>query len=83
MATTIHPLTGVELNEITIQRKALTEIEAVTVHVLHRQFDDQDIIAHKLGTNQGRVSEVLKGHAHPDSSEKAAQLLRDAGETML
>ena len=83
MATELHPLTGVELNIITLSRKALNEEEAVTVHVLSKQYEDQDTIAHRLGTNQARVSEILKGHSHEDTAEIAAQILRDNGDTFI
>jgi hypothetical protein len=34
MATIRHPITGVELNPIAIERKALNFDEAVTAHIL-------------------------------------------------
>ncbi|WP_299145995.1 hypothetical protein [uncultured Tateyamaria sp.] len=83
MATYKHPITGVTLNEIIFRRENLDEDEAVTVHILAKQYEQQDMIAHQLGVNQGRVNDVLKGRKFPNSAEKAAQLLQSAGETFL
>lgn len=77
MATFRHPITGVELNNITLVRKALSYRDAVTVHVLFRQGVSKTDIAHKLGTNPARVCDVLSGRAHPKAADEARRLLRD------
>ncbi|WP_423211559.1 hypothetical protein [Paracoccus yeei] len=59
MATYRHPVTGVLLNHITVQRSSLSEQEQATARLLHRQGYTQQRIAAELGTNQGRVNEAL------------------------
>ncbi|SEI09974.1 hypothetical protein [Paracoccus alkenifer] len=60
MATFRHPVTGVLLNEISVVRpRKLSEMEAETARLLRQQgLKLQDITA-MLGTNQGRVADVL------------------------
>lgn len=83
MATEKHPITGVELNVISIHRAALNDKEQLTAHILHLQNEDQHVIAHKLGINSGRVSETMKGNEGTELAEKAAKLLRENGELLL
>ncbi len=52
---TIHPLTGVKLNEVEIERKALNFEEAVTAHVMRMTGEKYNIIAQHLGTNTHRL----------------------------
>lgn len=75
MATLKHPLTGVELNAIPIERPALTFDEAVTAHVLRLQGDKFTMIAHRLGTNPFRVGEVMRGVKHAGAADAALKML--------
>ena len=75
MATSKHPITGVELNDITIKRKRLSFEEAVTAHILHRQKRSFTDIVHMLGTNANRVGEVFNGKVHPNAAKTALNLL--------
>lgn len=59
MATYHHPVTGVLLNHITVQRSSLGWLERETVRLLRRTGLSQQQIAAELGTNQGRVNEAL------------------------
>lgn len=83
MATYKHPITGVELNIIDIDRASLDEVEAVTVHILNFEGHDQDAIASRFGTNQARISDVLKGRTHTGAAERAAQMMRDNGALLI
>jgi len=75
MATTKHPITGVELNPIQIERKALNFDEAVTAQVMRKQGEKYNHIAQMLGTNTHRIGEVFRGEVHPKSDEKALELI--------
>ena len=75
MATTKHPITGVELNDIKIKRKTLNIDEAVTAHIMRQQGATFTDVVQKLGTNANRVGEVFRGDVHPDSAMKALDLL--------
>jgi hypothetical protein len=61
--TWTHPITGVVLNTITERRPALTEAEVETARHLLDAGEPIHIAAAMLGTNQGRISEALPGHA--------------------
>ena len=75
MAIQVHPVTGVELNEISVKRKRLSFDEAVTAHLLHKQGVPFTEIVQQLGTNANRVGEVFRGDVHPDAAKKALELL--------
>lgn len=75
MATFRHPITGVELNPIAIERKALSFDEAVTAHLLRSRGTKYNHVAQLLGTNTHRVGEVLRGEVHPKAAEVAAELV--------
>lgn len=75
MAITKHPITGVELNDITIKRKTLTNVEAVTAHIMRQQGATFTDVVQKPGTNANRVGEVFRGDVHPDAAMKALNLL--------
>ncbi len=75
MATRKHPSTGVDLNPIEIERKALNFDEAVTAQIMRRQGEKYNHIAQKLGTNTHRIGEVFRGEMHPSSEDAASQLL--------
>lgn len=75
MATQPHPITGVELNPITIERKALNFDEAVTAHLLRKRGTKYNHVAQLLGTNTHRVGEVLRGEVHPNAESVAERLL--------
>jgi len=75
MAMIHHPITGVLLNEIAIERISLTLKEAVTVWVLRMNGVKYAAIAQQLGTNPARVGEVLRGEKHPDARQLALDLL--------
>ncbi|MBW8320467.1 MAG: hypothetical protein K0M49_15385 [Arenimonas sp.] len=74
MATLVHPMTGIEMNPINIERKALTFDEAVTAHLLKMQGVKYNIIAQRLGTNTHRLGEVFRGEKHEGSKAKAIEL---------
>ena len=76
MATYRQPITGVELNPIAIERKALSFDEAVTAHILRRRGTKYNHVAQLLGTNTHRVGEVLRGDVHPKAAEVALGLMR-------
>jgi hypothetical protein len=60
MATFQHPDNGVLLNVISVRRpRKLSELEAETVRLLRREGHKVQDIAAMLGTNQGRVADVL------------------------
>jgi len=52
----------------------LTFDEAVEIWLRHWQGEYQHRIAASYDVNPARVNEVLKGHRHPGSEERAAQL---------
>ena len=70
-----HPITGVALNVIARKRRALSFVEAVTVHVLQMQGVTYTDIVHKLGTNANRIGEILRGEEHPNAKAEAFRLL--------
>lgn len=74
MAISKHPLTGVELNDITVKRKSLDEAEAVTAHLMRMNGESFTDIVQMLGTNANRVGEVFNGKVWPKAAEKAAKL---------
>ncbi|MCJ8517781.1 hypothetical protein ABID21_000704 [Pseudorhizobium tarimense] len=76
MAITTHPLTGVEINPVVIERKALSFDEAVTAHVMRMQGVKYNIIAQHLGTNTHRLGEVFRGEKHSGSRRVAEALIR-------
>ena len=77
---TIHPLTGVKLNEVEIERKALNFEEAVTAHVMRMTGEKYNIIAQHLGTNTHRLGEVFREEVHQGAKQVASQLLATAAE---
>ncbi len=83
MANDKHPFTGVTLNTISVKRKALSERDAVTVHVMKLQGDTYSDIVHKLGTNANRIGEVLRQEVHPSAHAKAIELLKSKGNILL
>ncbi|WP_316857859.1 hypothetical protein [uncultured Cohaesibacter sp.] len=80
MAHVIHPLTGVELNSVDIERKALNFDEAVTAHLMRMQGIKYNIIAQHLGTNTHRLGEVFREEKHVGAKLKASNLLALAAE---
>ncbi len=75
MATRKHPLTGVELNTIEVERISLDFNAAVTAHILRCKGEKYNVIAQKLGTNPHRIGEVFRGEVHPAAAMKALELL--------
>ena len=75
MATYTHPVTGVEINPIIVERKSLTFDDAVTAHIMRMQGVKYNIIAHHLGTNTHRLGEVFRGEKHIGSKVKAVALI--------
>lgn len=75
MATYRHPVTGVELNVITIRKaKPRAGAERETVLLLDAAGEHEHIIAAMLGTNQGRIADILKeekgrGDAAPPTTQ--------------
>ncbi|MCT4654261.1 MAG: hypothetical protein N4A65_00465 [Cohaesibacter sp.] len=76
----IHPLTGVELNDVEIERKALNFNEAVTAHLMRMQGEKYNIIAQHLGTNTHRLGEVFREELHIGAKQAASRLLATAAE---
>ena len=74
MAPIKHPVTGVDMNPILVERLSLDYDAAVTAWVLKLQGAKYNIIAHRLGTNTHRLGEVFRGEKH--SSAKADALHR-------
>lgn len=71
MATFRYPETGVTLNRIEVHRPNLDDAEAETARLLRRDGHSLQDIAAMLGTNQGRVHEVLGStgrHGRSDDS---------------
>lgn len=71
MATTQHPITGIELNPITIERKSLSYRDAVTAWLLRMSGEKYNHVAQYLGTNTHRLGEVFRGEVHYGSEEEA------------
>ncbi len=69
----IHPLTGVKLNPVIIERVSLNFDEALTVWLLRMQGMKYHKAAAMLGANTHRLGEVLRGEAFPG----AEQIARD------
>ena len=62
------------LEENIPHRPSLNLDEAVQVWLMRGQGLYQSEIAHRLGTNQGRVNEVLKEKKHLGSKLRAVEL---------
>lgn len=75
MVIVTHPITGVEINPVIIERKSLSFDEAVTAHVMRMQGVKYNIIAQQLGTNTHRLGEVFRGEKHAGSKEAAQRLV--------
>lgn len=67
-------ISSIDLNQITEHRASLTFEEAVAVWLMKWAGDHNHIIAAKLGTNQGRIAEILTEAKHIGSREKAFML---------
>lgn len=76
MATYLHPVTGVELNQIDVRRKSLDETEQATVRLLRQSGTYVSDIAHMMGTNPARIGEVLRGDVCPKAAHAVRDLLR-------
>lgn len=63
-----------DLNHIHAKRASLSFEEAVAVWLMKWAGDFNHIIAAKLGTNQGRIAEILTEKDHLGSREKAFML---------
>ena len=74
MATELHPITGVALNPIVVERKAHNFKEAITGHLMRWSGEKYQTISQRLGTNTFRVGEVLTGEAHPKAKIAALRL---------
>ncbi|MCD2175811.1 hypothetical protein [Rhizobium sp. C4] len=75
MASMLHPITGVEINPVVVERKSLTFDEAVTAQIMRLQRIKYNIIAQHLGTNTHRLGEVFRGEKHEGSKAVAVQLM--------
>lgn len=75
MATIPHPLTGVELNELTVRRASLGSKAALTACILRLQGWKWQDIAAALGTNTHRLGEVFRGEKYPEAQQQARALL--------
>ena len=75
MATILHPMTGVALNPIEIERKALNHQEAVTAWHLRKTGVKYNHVAQYLGTNTHRLGEVFRGEVHLGSEQIAEAML--------
>ncbi|MEJ6389885.1 hypothetical protein [Gymnodinialimonas ulvae] len=69
------PFGNFQLNEINVQRKGLSYVEAVAVWLMHWSGEKQHLIAAKFGTNPGRIADVLTEKKH-EGSRMDAQALR-------
>ncbi len=67
-------ISSFELNPIHARRARLTFEEAIAVWLMHWSGDYSHIIAAKLGTNPGRVADVLTEKTHVGSRIKAFEL---------
>ncbi|SNZ21687.1 hypothetical protein [Cohaesibacter gelatinilyticus] len=76
----IHPLTGVELNDVEVERKSLNFDEAVTAHLMRMKGVKYNIVAQHLGTNTHRLGEIFREEVHIGSKEAASRLLAIAAE---
>ena len=76
MPTATHPVTGVQLNRIEIERPALGFDDAVTAHLMRFAGEKVQLIAQFLGTNIARVYEVFNGEVHPGAYNRACELSR-------
>lgn len=75
MVTLVHPITGVEMNPVVIERKSLSFSDAVTAQILRMQGVKYNLIAQQLGTNTHRLGEVFRGEKHEGSKALADELL--------
>lgn len=75
MAPKKHPITGIDVNPILIERLSLDYDAAVTAWVLRLQGTKYNLIAHMLGTNTHRLGEVFRGERHPGAHDDAANRL--------
>ena len=75
MAPIKHPITGVDVNPVLIERIHLDFDAAVTAWVLKLQRTKYNIIAQMLGTNTHRLGEVFRGEKHPDAYNVAVYKL--------
>ncbi|OWU80721.1 hypothetical protein ATO1_08855 [Phaeobacter sp. 22II1-1F12B] len=64
------------MNTISVRRKALSERDAVTVHVMKLQGDTYTDIVQQMGTNANRIGEVLRSEVHPSTHIRAVELLK-------
>lgn len=75
MAPIKDPITGIALNPIFIERKALSYREAVTAWVLRLRGTKYNHVAQYLGTNTHRLGEVFRGEVHMGSESEARRLM--------
>lgn len=75
MAAFKHPITGVKLNPIDVERPSLEFEEAVTAWILRMQGTKYQVVAQKLGTNTHRLGEVFRGEKHIGSRAEALRLI--------
>ncbi|WP_084486742.1 hypothetical protein [Brucella rhizosphaerae] len=71
----LHPITGVKINPVIIERKALSFDEAVTAFVMKMQGVKYNIIAQQLGTNTHRLGEVFRNEKHHGAKARAQALI--------
>jgi hypothetical protein len=77
MASYKHRITGVILNEMSVERTSIdTPDEAYTIHILRNEGKSIHTIAQMFGINQGRVSDVCKGRTFKGSWKRALTLLK-------
>ena len=62
------------LNTISVKRASLNDQEAIAVWLLRWSGDKQHVIAAKLGTNSGRVADVLTEKTHQGTRSKAREM---------
>lgn len=75
MAPMKHPITGVDVNPVLIERIHLDYDAAVTAWVLKLQGTKYNLIAQMLGTNTHRLGEVFRGEKHPEAKADAMHRL--------
>lgn len=62
------------LNTISVKRASLNDREAIAVWLLRWSGDKQHVIAAKLGTNAGRVADVLTEKTHQGTRSQAHEM---------
>lgn len=71
----VHPITGVKINAMPIERISLNRKDAVTAFIMRMQGEKYANIAHKLGTNTFRLGPIFREEEHIGAKQEAERLL--------